>query len=75
MLRLLEDIDDATTPGPTTPAALATLASSVVALAVAELETPAYRVATTTGLERMMKTALINNDFPALAQQGSGVAP
>jgi hypothetical protein len=39
MLRRLEDIDDATTTGPTTPAARAALASSVVAHAVVELET------------------------------------
>lgn len=39
MLRRLEDIDDATTAGPTTPAARAALASSVVAHAVVELET------------------------------------
>lgn len=67
MLRRLESIDDATTPGPTTPAARAALASSVVAHAVVELEIPADRAAKTTGLERMMKTALINNDCPALA--------
>lgn len=39
MLRRLEDIDQATTPGPITPAARAALASSVVAHAVVELET------------------------------------
>jgi hypothetical protein len=39
MLRRLEDIDNATTVGPTTPAARAALASSVVAHAVVELET------------------------------------
>jgi hypothetical protein len=39
MLRRLEDIDDATTAGPTTPAARAALASSVIAHAVVELET------------------------------------
>ncbi|HTX96070.1 MAG TPA: hypothetical protein VME67_15135 [Mycobacterium sp.] len=39
MLRRLEDIDDATTAGPTTPAARAALASSVVAHTVVELET------------------------------------
>jgi len=38
MLRRLEDIDNATTAGPTTPAARAALASSVVAHAVVELE-------------------------------------
>lgn len=38
MLRRLEDIDDATTVGPTTPAARAALATSVVAHAVVELE-------------------------------------
>ena len=38
MLRRLEDIDYATTGGPTTPAARAALASSVVAHAVVELE-------------------------------------
>ena len=38
MLRRLEDIDDATTVGPTTPAARAALASSIVAHAVVELE-------------------------------------
>ncbi len=39
MLRRLEDIDNSTTPGPTTAAARAALASSVVAHAVVELET------------------------------------
>jgi hypothetical protein len=39
MLRRLADIDDATTTGPTSPAARAALASSVVAHAVVELET------------------------------------
>ncbi|KZS61571.1 hypothetical protein [Mycobacterium ostraviense] len=39
MLRRLEDIDNATTAGPTGPAARAALASSVVAHAVVELET------------------------------------
>ena len=39
MLRRLEDIDNATTAGPSTPAARAALASSVVAHAVVELET------------------------------------
>ncbi len=39
MLRRLEDIDDATTAGPTAPAARAALASSVIAHAVVELET------------------------------------
>lgn len=39
MLRRLEDIDDAMTAGPITPAARAALASSVVAHAVVELET------------------------------------
>ncbi|MCW2650390.1 MAG: hypothetical protein QOE41_4051 [Mycobacterium sp.] len=38
MLRRLEDIDNATTAGPTTPTARAALASSVVAHAVVELE-------------------------------------
>lgn len=38
MLRRLEDIDDATSAGPVTPAARAALASSVVAHAVVELE-------------------------------------
>ncbi len=38
MLRRLEDIDDATTAGPTAPDARAALASSVVAHAVIELE-------------------------------------
>jgi hypothetical protein len=38
MLRRLEDIDDAMTPGPTGPAARAALASSVVAHSVVELE-------------------------------------
>jgi hypothetical protein len=38
MLRRLEDIDNSTTPGPTTSAARAALASSVVAHAVVELE-------------------------------------
>ncbi|WP_297593713.1 hypothetical protein [Mycobacterium sp.] len=39
MLRRLEDIDNATSAGPTGPAARAALASSVVAHAVVELET------------------------------------
>ena len=39
MLRRLEDIDNATTAGPTTPAARAALATSVVAHAMVELET------------------------------------
>jgi hypothetical protein len=39
MLRRLADIDDAATAGPTSPAARAALASSVVAHAVVELET------------------------------------
>jgi hypothetical protein len=39
MLRRLHDIDNSTTPGPTTSAARAALASSVVAHAVVELET------------------------------------
>ena len=39
MLRRLEDIDNAKTAGPTSPAARAALASSVVAHAVVELET------------------------------------
>jgi hypothetical protein len=39
MLRRLEDIDNATTAGPKSPAARAALASSVVAHAVVELET------------------------------------
>ena len=38
-LRRLEDIDNSTTPGPTTSAARAALASSVVVHAVVELET------------------------------------
>ena len=38
MLRRLEDIDNTTTPAPTTAAARAALASSVVAHAVVELE-------------------------------------
>jgi hypothetical protein len=38
MVRRLEDIDNSTTPGPTTSAARAALASSVVAHAVVELE-------------------------------------
>lgn len=38
MLRRLENIDNATTAGPSTPAARAALASSVVAHAVVELE-------------------------------------
>jgi hypothetical protein len=38
MLRRLNDIDNADTPGPATPAARAALASSVVAHAVVELE-------------------------------------
>lgn len=38
MLRRLEDIDNSTTAGPTTVAARAALASSVVAPAVVELE-------------------------------------
>jgi hypothetical protein len=39
MLRRLEDIDNTTTAGPTSPAARAALASSVIAHAVVELET------------------------------------
>ena len=39
MLRRLEDIDNAMTPGPTGPAARAALASSVIAHAVVEVET------------------------------------
>jgi hypothetical protein len=39
MLRRLEDIENATTSGPVTPAARAALASSVIAHAVVELET------------------------------------
>lgn len=39
MLQRLEDIDDATTAGPTGPAARAALSSSVIAHAVVELET------------------------------------
>ena len=39
MLRRLEDIETATTPGPATLAARAALASSVIAHAVIELET------------------------------------
>ena len=39
MLRRLEDIDNASTAGPTAPAARAALATSVVAHAVVELET------------------------------------
>jgi hypothetical protein len=39
MLRRLEDIDNAITAGPTSPAACAALASSVIAHAVVELET------------------------------------
>jgi hypothetical protein len=39
MVRRLEDIDNATTAGPTAPAARAALASSVVAHAVVEVET------------------------------------
>jgi hypothetical protein len=39
MLRRLEDIDNATTAGPTSPAARAALATSVVAHALVELET------------------------------------
>ena len=39
MLRRLQDIDNATTAGPTSPAARAALATSVVAHAVVELET------------------------------------
>jgi hypothetical protein len=39
MLRRLADIDDASTAGPTSPAARTALASSVVAHAVVELET------------------------------------
>ena len=39
MLRRFKDIDSQTTGGPTTPAARAALASSVVAHAVVELET------------------------------------
>lgn len=39
MLRRLEDIDNLTTPGPTSPGARVALASSVVAHAVVELET------------------------------------
>ena len=39
MLRRLEDIDNATTAGPTSAAARAALATSVVAHAVVELET------------------------------------
>lgn len=39
MLRRLEDIDNAATAGPTSPAARAGLATSVVAHAVVELET------------------------------------
>jgi hypothetical protein len=39
MLRRLEDVDNLTTPGPTTSAARAALASSIVAHAVVELET------------------------------------
>ena len=38
MLERLQDIDDATTAGPSAPAARAALASSVVAHAVVELE-------------------------------------
>jgi hypothetical protein len=38
MLRRLEDIENATTSGPVTPAARAALASSVIAHAVVELE-------------------------------------
>jgi hypothetical protein len=38
MLRRLEDIDNSTTPGPTTAAARAAVAYSVVAHAVVELE-------------------------------------
>jgi len=38
MLRRLEDIENSTTPGPTTSAARAALACSVVAHAVVELE-------------------------------------
>lgn len=38
MLRRLETIDDALTSGPTTPAARAALATSVVAHALVELE-------------------------------------
>jgi hypothetical protein len=38
-LRRLEDIDNSTTPGPTTSTARAALASSVVVHAVAELKT------------------------------------
>ena len=38
MLRRLENIDNATSAGPTSPAARAALASSVVAHAVVELE-------------------------------------
>ena len=40
MLRRLEDIDNSTTAGPASPAARAALATSVVAHAVVELETP-----------------------------------
>jgi len=39
MLRRLEDIENAKTSGPVTPAARAALASSVIAHAVVELET------------------------------------
>jgi hypothetical protein len=39
MLRRLEDIDNSTTPGPTSTVARAALASSVVAHAVVEFET------------------------------------
>lgn len=39
MLQRLEDIDNSTTPGPSSGAARAALASSVVAHAVVELET------------------------------------
>lgn len=38
MLRRLQDIENSTTPGPTSAAARAALASSVVAHAVVELE-------------------------------------
>lgn len=49
MLRRLEDIDNATTAGPTTPTARAALASSVIAHAVVELETALLELKTRPG--------------------------
>ncbi|ETW25115.1 hypothetical protein MGAST_04560 [Mycobacterium gastri 'Wayne'] len=71
MLRRLEDIDGATTAGPTSAAARAALASNVVAHSLVELESGLIEPQRHAGRKRMLKPSVVGKDSANLAQQVS----